>query len=57
MISLPGSTEFSVLEDIKNLQDQLDSNCLAAEKLMSLREPNQSDQRCFSTKSDLLYKN
>ena len=52
-----GDVENAVLQLQQHLQQQLNSNYLAAEKLMSLRNPDESKLRDLSAKIDSAYKN
>ena len=57
MMSNPSSPRGDVENAVLQLQQQLNSNYLAAEKLMSLRKPDESKFRDLSAKIDSAYKN
>ena len=57
MMSNPSSPRGDVENAVLQLQEQLNSNYLAAEKLMSLRNPDESKLRDLSAKIDSAYKN
>ena len=57
MMSNTSSPRGDVENAVLQLQQQLNSNYLAAEKLMSLRNPDESKLRDLSAKIDSAYKN
>ena len=57
MMTNPSSPRGDVENAVLQLQQQLNSNYLAAEKLMSLRNPDESKLRDLSANIDLAYKN
>ena len=57
MMSNPSSPRGDVENAVLRLQQQLNSNYLAAEKLMSLRNPDESNLRDLSAKINSAYKN
>ena len=57
MMSNPSSPRGDVENAVLQLQQQLNSNYLAAEKLMSLRNPDESKLRDLSAKIDSAYTN